>query len=74
MAMQVAQKALENFEVMPDVAKVRLPLVALLYGCSTATVWRRVRSGHIPAPQRMGLRTTVWTVGSLRAHLAGATK
>jgi hypothetical protein len=62
MAMQVAQKALENFEVMPDVAKVRLPLVALLYGCSTATVWR------------MGLRTTVWTVGSLRAHLAGATK
>lgn len=73
MAMQVAQKALGNFEVMPDAAKVRLPLVALLYGCSTATVWRRVKSGHLPAPHRMGLRTTVWTVGELRAHLTRAT-
>jgi predicted DNA-binding transcriptional regulator AlpA len=65
------QQALANFQSLPNEAKTRLPVVAALYGISQATVWRRVKSGHIPAPHKAGLRTTCWNVGELRAHLAG---
>jgi predicted DNA-binding transcriptional regulator AlpA len=68
------QQALANFNLMPDAGQARLPVVAALYGCSQATVWRRVKSGHIPAPVKVGLRTTCWQVGKLRAHLAGVGK
>jgi predicted DNA-binding transcriptional regulator AlpA len=66
------QQALANFKSLPNEAQTRLPVVAALYGCSQATVWRRVKSGHIPKPRKIGQRTTCWQVGELRAHLAGA--
>ena len=31
--------ALRHFDSLPDSASVRLPVVAALVGCSTATVW-----------------------------------
>ncbi len=67
-------QAIAHFQFLPDAAQARLPTVAALYGCSPATVWRRVKSGHIPAPVKVGLRTTCWQVGKLRAHLAGVGK
>lgn len=66
------QQAIANFQLLPDTAQTRLPVVAALYGCSPATVWRRVQSGHIPKPRKIGLRTTCWQVGELRAALGAA--
>ena len=63
--------ALGNFDALPDSAHVRLPVVEGLYGCGPATVWRRIKSGLIPAPTKIG-NTTIWCVGDLRAALKGA--
>ena len=62
--------ALKNFDSLPDSANVRLPVVAALYGCSPATIFRRVKSGHIPAPRKISERVTAWNVGALRKALA----
>lgn len=59
-----------NFDSLPDAAHVRLPMVKLLYGCSSATVWRAVKSQSIPAPRRLASRVTAWNVGELRRALA----
>ena len=40
--------ALRNFDQLPDTAHVRQPVVKALFGCSDATVWRRVKDGGMP--------------------------
>jgi predicted DNA-binding transcriptional regulator AlpA len=40
-----------------------------LYGCSAATVWRRVHDGRIPKPRKLSDRVTAWNVGELRKAL-----
>jgi predicted DNA-binding transcriptional regulator AlpA len=60
--------ALKNFDLLPDSAKVRLPVVQALYGCSRATVWRRVKEKLIPLPSKTKNITT-WNVGELRLDL-----
>lgn len=63
-------KALSGFDSLPDTANVRQPVVEALYGCSSATVWRWVKKGIIPAPKKFGgQRITVWNVGELRTSL-----
>ena len=69
-APSVLPDALKNFDSLPDSANVRLPVVAALYGCSPATIFRRVKSGHIPAPRKISERVTAWNVGALRRALA----
>ncbi|MFA7268457.1 MAG: AlpA family phage regulatory protein [Sterolibacterium sp.] len=64
--------ALTEFDFLPDTANVRLPVVKALYGCSSATIWRAVKSGHVPSPRRLTPRITAWNVGELRAALAKA--
>lgn len=64
------QSALQNFDRLPDSAYVRLPVVEALYGCSAATVWRRVKDGGIPAPARLSVRISAWNVGQLRLSLS----
>lgn len=61
--------ALQNFDHLPDAAHVRLPVVGALYGCSEATVWRRVKDGGIPQPKKLSARVTGWNVGTLRKAL-----
>jgi predicted DNA-binding transcriptional regulator AlpA len=60
------------FDTLPDSANVPIQVVCTLFGCSTATIWRRVRSGHLIAPHRIGLRSTRWSVGDLRIALNNA--
>jgi predicted DNA-binding transcriptional regulator AlpA len=60
---------LEGFDALPDIARVRLPVVAALYGCSVRTVVRRVKAGEIPEPQKHG-GVLVWRAGDLRRALA----
>lgn len=68
-ARRVVPDALKNFDSLPDSANVRQPVVEGLYGCSSATVWRRVNDGLIPAPRKLGPRHTAWNVGELRRAL-----
>ena len=63
---------LQNFDLLPDSASVRLPTVQALYACSPATIWRGVKAGRIPAPRKLSTRCTCWNVGQLRQALAAA--
>ena len=65
----VIPDALKNFDSLPDSANVRVPVVKGLYGCSSATVWRRVKDGLIPPPRKLGPKHTAWNVGDLRRAL-----
>jgi len=60
-----------NFDSLPNSAHVRLPMLEQLYGCSSASIWRHVKTGLIPAPRKFGARITAWNVGELRAALVG---
>ena len=62
--------ALTNYNSLPDSAHVRLPVVRALIGCSSATVWRMVKRGTLPAPRKLSERVTAWNVGALRKALA----
>lgn len=62
--------ALENFDRLPNSANVAQPVMEGLYGCSSATVWRRVKDGTIPQPRKLSPRCTRWNVGELRAALS----
>ena len=63
-------EALANFDQQPSSAYIRLPVIKRLYGVSSATIWRGVKSGNIPAPVKLTQRTTAWNVGLIRADLA----
>jgi predicted DNA-binding transcriptional regulator AlpA len=67
----VHQRALEDFDRLPDAAEVRLPVVAALHGVSTVTVWRWSACGKLPRPNRRG-GVTSWNVGALRRTMAEA--
>ncbi len=62
--------SLQNFDKLPDSARVRLPVVKGLFSCSSATVWRNVNNGVFPKPSKLTPRTTTWLVGDLRKLLA----
>jgi predicted DNA-binding transcriptional regulator AlpA len=63
--------ALRNFDLLPDSAHVRLPVVRALFACSCATIWRHVQEGTFPKPHKLSERVTTWNVGELRRALAG---
>ena len=63
--------ALRNFDTLPEAAYVRLPVVAALFACSPATVWRRTNAGTLPAPRKLSEGVTAWNVGELRKALNG---
>lgn len=67
------REALARFDSLPDVARVRLPVVCSLFAISAPTVWRRVKAGALPRPMKDGA-ATVWQVGQLRAKLHGGAR
>ena len=60
---------LQHFDYLPDSAHVRLPVVKALFACSSSSVWRNVKAGHIPAPVKLTPSVTGWNVGQIRAAL-----
>ena len=60
------QKAFENFDSLPDSAKVPVQVVAALEGVTPVTIWRRSAAGSLPKPVKDG-GATRWIVGALRA-------
>lgn len=65
-----SQSAFHNFDLLPDSANVRQPVVQALFCCSPATVWRMVKRGTLPAPRKLSDRITAWNVGDLRKALS----
>ena len=63
-----AVKGASAFASLPDNARVRQPIVEILHGISSATLWRRVKSGALPAPHVCG-RVASWSAGEIRASL-----
>ena len=61
--------ALEHFSKLPKETQIRLPLVKLLLGVSTATVYRLVKSGQLKK-YNLTERTTTFNCGEIKAFLA----
>lgn len=61
---------LQQFDLLPNSAFIRLPTLKRLYGISAATCWRGVKNGTIPKPVKQTERCTCWNVGLIRAALA----
>lgn len=74
MAQRTAQSAipdaLRNFDLLPNSAHVRQPVVEGLISGSGSTVWRMVERGTLPKPHKLSERVTGWNVGELRLALA----
>jgi len=66
---KLVNEALKTFDALPDSGYVDVKMVAMLFGCSIPTVWRRVREGQLVAPHHPGTRTTRWQVGEIRKSL-----
>jgi len=62
--------ALRDFDLLPESAYIRLPVMMSLYSVSAATIWRGVKKGTIPKPCKLTERTTAWSVKLVRAALA----
>ena len=62
--------AQSNFDNLPAMSQVRLPVVrGLLGGVSAATIWRMVKVGTLKT-HKLTPRTTTFNVGELRSLLA----
>lgn len=57
--------SLQHFDDLPDSAYVGVRVVAGLRGQSVPTVWRHVKSGLLPKPEKIG-GSARWRVGDLR--------
>lgn len=62
--------ALAAFPHLPDNAFVDIKVVCAVTARSPASTWRDVKAGRLPAPHKIGPRSTRWQVGELRAALA----
>lgn len=59
-----------NFDALPDAARIRKDVVAILLGgVSDTTLWRWERVGRIPKSQRRG-RVSTWSAGDVRKVLS----
>jgi predicted DNA-binding transcriptional regulator AlpA len=70
MAAQEFFSAFHDFDHLPGNAFVRQPVVEALFSISASTLWRLVRRGELPAPQRLSIRAVGWRVADLREALA----
>lgn len=63
-------EALRSFDLLPDSAYIRLPVMVGLFGVSTASIWRGIKNNSIPKPVKISERITAWNVGIVRRALA----
>lgn len=66
-------EALTSFDLLPNTAHVRLPIVRVLFGVSSATIWRMVAAGTLRT-HKLTPRTTTFNVGELRNALSNNLK
>ena len=70
MAAKKIPPTLAAFHTLPDEALIDVKFVAVLFDCSENTIWRRARTGMLPAPIRVSSQQTRWRVGGIRKSLA----
>ncbi|WP_291988389.1 transcriptional regulator [Candidatus Accumulibacter sp. ACC007] len=73
MAQRTIPHTLSSFNDMPEDALIDVFFVALLFGCSANTIWRRSRTGAIPKPVYPSPQQTRWRVGDVRGALRALT-
>ena len=61
---------LARFPVLPDDAIVKQPVVQAVFPVSDFQLWKLVKAGKFPAPEKIGARSVGWRVGPLREFLA----
>lgn len=67
--------AARRFDELPGSALVDVRVVALVFGVSVATVWRRSASGLLAKPTRAAdTNTTRWKVADVRAAMGQASQ
>lgn len=58
------------FDDLPDAGFIRqAQLIPHVVPFSSATLWRRCKSGLFPAPVKLSQRVTAWRVGDVRDWL-----
>lgn len=60
------QKTLRTF-ALPTEGFIRLPEVLAVIPVGKSTWWDGVKTGRFPRPVKLGPKTTVWPVRSIRA-------
>lgn len=61
-----------QFDKLPDSARVTLQELALLLPAHRQTIWRHVRKGTLPRPERVaGSRRPTWSAATVRLLLSG---
>jgi len=55
---------------LPETGYLRISQVLRLIPLGKSTLWRRVRLGTFPKPEKLGPRTTGWRVEDIRAFIA----
>ena len=56
----MSKSTITNQNNLPPSPFLRIKGVCTFLGCGEATVWRWVRAGRLPKPQKLGPRFTVW--------------
>lgn len=65
----INKASLEGFDLLPGDAYVRLAVLLSLYGYSRATLYRNIKKGIVPKPDRIGERISGWRVAAVRESL-----
>lgn len=66
----MAQDRVSSFDNLPATAKLSAREIADIISINEKTVWRWVKAGILPQPQRISTRCTRWSVGDVRKALA----
>lgn len=60
---------LAEFDVLPNCALVRLPIVCRVTGRSRASIYADISAGLFPPPRKIGKRASAWVVGDIRTWM-----
>jgi len=63
------QPRAHRFDQLPDSARVYIPDLCELIDKHRQSLWRYVRAGHLPKPQRLFNGRPSWSVGEIRKVL-----
>jgi predicted DNA-binding transcriptional regulator AlpA len=71
----MATETKSTFDTLPDTGYIRQSqLIPDVVPISSATLWRKCKSGTFPKPVRLSERVTAWRVGDVRNWLEAQSK
>lgn len=70
----MAHLTASTFDNLPDTGFIRQSqLIPTVVPFSSATLWRKCKSGQFPKPVKFSERVTCWNVGAVRSWMAAQT-